>query len=176
MRVRNLQKAAQLIVEKHAASFQKSLRRFWHCRVLDVTRRARFAASRSINPCRLLDGNVIRVFDTDFCDRGKPKRESDERAAVAIGGGISESREERKGGEGKVAFENFAFFARKQFLFALKSIVDGTRRADLHAAQSAMFDLSGTKTLHRVQRKSHGRVAQPWLNAKPRRREHLLRL
>ncbi len=48
-RVRNLQKAAQVIVEKHGGKFPKHLTMFWHCRGLVVTPPARFAALRSIS-------------------------------------------------------------------------------------------------------------------------------
>ena len=101
-RVRNLQKAAQVIVEKHGGKFPD---KFDDVLALPGIGRYTAGAICSIafnQPTPILDGNVIRVLTRIFGIAENPKEKEDKRAALAAGGRIGLSREGCKDCEGKI--------------------------------------------------------------------------
>ena len=150
-RVRNLQKAAQVIVGKHGGKFPENFDE-----VLALPGIGRYTAgaicSIAFNqPAPILDGNVIRVLARVFGIGENPK-------AKQTNARLWKLAEELVLHSSLVTRHSSLVTG----LFAPEPILDGTRCADLHAAQPAVPDLPGEKTLCGFQGKSPGCVAPSW--------------
>ena len=119
-------------------------------------------------PTPILDGNVIRVLTRIFGIAENPKEKKTNARLWQMAEELV-CRAKDAQNDGTECFALFAVFARNEFLFLFEPIPDGTRRAGLHAAKSAMPDLPGQKTLCRVPGKSRRANCPTSANAKPPR-------
>ena len=168
-RVRNLQKAAKQIMEKHGGQFPENFDD-----VLALPGIGRYTAgaicSIAFNQPTPDSGRQCHPrADADFRHCGKSAGKENQRAALAAGGRIGDSRKgakhanQRQGQRAALSGRRSAASPPKSswpltklFLFFFKSISDGTRRAGLHPAKSTVSGLPGEKTLRRFPGKSCG--------------------
>ena len=154
-RVRNLQKAARVIVEKHDGKFPE---KFEDVLALPGIGRYTAGAICSIafnQPTPILDGNVIRVLTRVFGIGENPTRKENESIALANCGRTGVSCEDVSVGRDSRRAGSRGRSPHQPKLFASEPVADGTGRAGLHAAKPAMPDLPGKKPLRRFQGKSH---------------------
>jgi A/G-specific adenine glycosylase len=130
-RVRNLQKAAQVILEKHGGKLPEKFEE-----VLALPGIGRYTAgaicSIAFNqPTPILDGNVIRVLTRIFGIAENPKEKTTNAKLWQLAEELV-----KEGRDGALRCPDAA--ARRphpqKFLFLSQPVVDGTRRASLHTA------------------------------------------
>ena len=161
-RVRNLQKAALIILEQHNGTFPRSFDE-----VLALPGIGRYTAgaicSIAFNqPKPILDGNVIRVLTRIFGIAENPKEKKTnaqlwQLAEALVTRAEAESlRRKKPSGRPIPGFnwQNNACSALNQSLMELGALICTPRSPQC-------FDLPGQRGLHRVQGKAHRRIAEP---------------